>query len=299
MPSRMPDGATLEGIRQQLTESLERLGCGHIDLYYMHRVCGRVPIDDVARAMKQLQVYPNRYRAITQMWPRACVFGRPCSDATSSAERGAHQAHRPERGDTVGAHTLPLHRACQRAAARVEHRHEGRRGCRSRRRCPCRQRRPNPPAVIPCARELGVGIVAYSPLCRGLLTGAVQPSQLPATDRRSANPRFTADNFSTNMAACAEPLAKIAGSMLLHGAAHARADAAARSDQRMQRGAAVARVGARAGRGRLPHSWNQIRLQTHGGKRKCSCRYQLCSLQQPQLTHPQHPNRTWPPPPSL
>lgn len=52
----MPDGATLEGIRQQLADSLERLRCGHIDLYYMHRVCSKVAIEDVAHSLKQLQV---------------------------------------------------------------------------------------------------------------------------------------------------------------------------------------------------------------------------------------------------
>ncbi len=73
--------------------------------------------------------------------------------------------------------------------------------------------------VIPCARELGIGIVAYSPLCRGLLTGAVNPAALPATDRRSANPRFSAEKFSANMAACAQPLANIAGVMLFNARA--------------------------------------------------------------------------------
>ena len=56
MPSRMTDGATLPGIRQQLSESLERLRCGHVDLYYMHRVCTKVPIEHIAQSMKQLQV---------------------------------------------------------------------------------------------------------------------------------------------------------------------------------------------------------------------------------------------------
>jgi aryl-alcohol dehydrogenase-like predicted oxidoreductase len=59
MPSRMTNGATLEGIRQQLAESLERLGCGYVDLYYMHRVCTKVAIEDVARSMKLLQVPPR------------------------------------------------------------------------------------------------------------------------------------------------------------------------------------------------------------------------------------------------
>jgi aryl-alcohol dehydrogenase-like predicted oxidoreductase len=56
MPSRMQNGATLDGIRQQLSESLERLDCGHVDLYYMHRVCTKVPIEQIAQSMKQLQV---------------------------------------------------------------------------------------------------------------------------------------------------------------------------------------------------------------------------------------------------
>ncbi len=88
---------------------------------------------------------------------------------------------------------------------------------------------------MPCARELGVGIVAYSPLCRGLLTGSVDPSALPATDSRIFNPRFTADNFSANMAACVAPLASTSGALLfslgacavLH-ASLARTDAAQR-----------------------------------------------------------------------
>ncbi len=104
----------------------------------------------------------------------------------------------------------------------MEHRHARRGGCRSVR---SSRRSPNtvPPLtstpVIPCARELGIGIVAYSPLCRGLLTGAVNPAALPATDRRSANPRFSAENFSANMAACAQPLANIAGVMLFNARA--------------------------------------------------------------------------------
>jgi aryl-alcohol dehydrogenase-like predicted oxidoreductase len=56
MPSRMANGATLDGIRQQLSESLQRLNCEHVDLYYMHRVCSKVAIEDIARSMKQLQV---------------------------------------------------------------------------------------------------------------------------------------------------------------------------------------------------------------------------------------------------
>ena len=54
--------------------------------------------------------------------------------------------------------------------------------------------------VIPVARELGVGIVAYSPLGRGLLTGAFTSlDDLAATDWRRRNPRFSAENIEKNI----------------------------------------------------------------------------------------------------
>ena len=110
-------------------------------------------------------------------------------------------------------------------------------------------------AVVPCARELGVGIVAYSPLCRGLLTGTIDPSALPATDRRSINPRFTADNFSANMAACAAPLASIAGELMSSCCVLCWRDLMLLSDQRLHGCAAGPGLGSRAGRRCVPDSW--------------------------------------------
>jgi aryl-alcohol dehydrogenase-like predicted oxidoreductase len=56
--------------------------------------------------------------------------------------------------------------------------------------------------ILPTVRELGIGFVAYSPLGRGMLTGAYRaPADLPAGDSRSERfPRFAADNFDRNMA---------------------------------------------------------------------------------------------------
>jgi aryl-alcohol dehydrogenase-like predicted oxidoreductase len=55
-------------------------------------------------------------------------------------------------------------------------------------------------SLIAC-RELGVGFVAYSPLGRGFLTGAIQNiEQLSENDRRRAHPRFQAGNFDRNQA---------------------------------------------------------------------------------------------------
>ncbi|MDK1704715.1 aldo/keto reductase [Serratia rubidaea] len=51
-----------------------------------------------------------------------------------------------------------------------------------------------------CAR-LGIGFVAYSPLGRGFLTGAIQrPEDLAEDDFRRSNPRFQGENFARNLA---------------------------------------------------------------------------------------------------
>jgi aryl-alcohol dehydrogenase-like predicted oxidoreductase len=55
--------------------------------------------------------------------------------------------------------------------------------------------------VVPTCRELGVGLVPYSPLGRGLLTGAItDSSDLTDSDfRRVGQPRFQADNLEHNL----------------------------------------------------------------------------------------------------
>ncbi len=55
--------------------------------------------------------------------------------------------------------------------------------------------------VLATARELGIGLVAYAPLGRGILTGAVRStSALAASDLRRRIPRFDAGNFERNLA---------------------------------------------------------------------------------------------------
>ncbi len=54
--------------------------------------------------------------------------------------------------------------------------------------------------VLAVLRELGIGFVAYSPLGRGFLTGAIRStSELPDTDYRKTNPRFADENFAHNL----------------------------------------------------------------------------------------------------
>ncbi len=54
-------------------------------------------------------------------------------------------------------------------------------------------------AVLPTCAELGIGFVPYSPLGRGLLTGAIQTQDsLAADDYRRTLPRFQAENLAAN-----------------------------------------------------------------------------------------------------
>jgi aryl-alcohol dehydrogenase-like predicted oxidoreductase len=55
--------------------------------------------------------------------------------------------------------------------------------------------------IIPTLRELGIGLVPYSPLGRGLLTGAIDPAALSENDSRAAGrfPRFEGDNLTANL----------------------------------------------------------------------------------------------------
>jgi aryl-alcohol dehydrogenase-like predicted oxidoreductase len=63
--------------------------------------------------------------------------------------------------------------------------------------------------VIPAMRELGVGLVPYSPLGRGFLTGTVDVSTLGAGDFRSRNPRF-ADGAAAANATIADEVRAVA-----------------------------------------------------------------------------------------
>lgn len=55
-------------------------------------------------------------------------------------------------------------------------------------------------AILPVLRELGISLVAYSPLGRGFLTAAFKSrSDLIATDRRHDHPRFQEGNFEQNL----------------------------------------------------------------------------------------------------
>lgn len=78
------------------------------------------------------------------------------------------------------------------------------------------------PEIVPTARELGVALVPYSPLGRGLLTGSVAATKdLDDNDFRRNLPRWQAENLESNLAlvqrvrAIAEELGATAGQVAL------------------------------------------------------------------------------------
>jgi aryl-alcohol dehydrogenase-like predicted oxidoreductase len=53
--------------------------------------------------------------------------------------------------------------------------------------------------ILPVCEDLGIGVVAYSPLGRGFLTGAyTKPGDFHANDYRLSSPRFSGENFIRN-----------------------------------------------------------------------------------------------------
>jgi len=65
--------------------------------------------------------------------------------------------------------------------------------------------------ILPTLEDLGIGLVPYSPLGRGFLTGKIDAStKFEASDFRNNLPRFTPEARAANQA-LVELLARIAG----------------------------------------------------------------------------------------
>jgi aryl-alcohol dehydrogenase-like predicted oxidoreductase len=67
--------------------------------------------------------------------------------------------------------------------------------------------------IIPVLHELGIGLVPFSPLGRGFLTGEVKRAEeYPEGDFRRGDPRYQGENFDANMRA-AETVREVARSL--------------------------------------------------------------------------------------
>ena len=140
-----------EYVQAACEASLKRLGLDVIDLYYVHRIDPKVPIEDTVGAMARL-VEQGKVRALG------------LCEANPATLRRAHKVH-------------PL------AALQTEY---------------SLLYREEAEDSLVTTRELGITFVAYAPLGRSLLTGAVHTAAEVASDRRRDHPRFQAGNFERN-----------------------------------------------------------------------------------------------------
>ena len=174
---RNPDGSAAgegrpEYVRLACERSLARLGTEIIDLYYIHRVDPRVPIEETVGAMGEL-VREGKVRFLG------------ISEAGAETIRRAHAIH-------------PL------SAVQIEY---------------SLWSRDVEHTILPLCQRLGIGFVAYSPLGRGFLTGAVATQDdLGANDARRHMPRFEPGNLAHNLDLVTE-LRRLAAAEGLHAGA--------------------------------------------------------------------------------
>lgn len=144
-------------VREAVDGSLQRLGVGHIDLYYLHRPDHRIPIEETVGAMAEL-VTAGKVRHLG------------LSEASPDTLRRAHATH-------------PI------TALQTEY---------------SIWSRDIEDEIIPTCRQLGIGLVPYSPLGRGYLTGAIgSRDELAEGDFRRGQARFTDDALAANRAVVA------------------------------------------------------------------------------------------------
>ncbi|MDF0532362.1 aldo/keto reductase [Tsukamurella sp. 8F] len=149
-----PVDARPERVAECVDASLARLGVDAIDLYYLHRVDPKVPVEDTVGAMAE-QVTAGKVRALG------------LSEASTDALRRA-----------VAVHPIAALQSEYSIFTRdVEN------------------------DILPAARELGITLVPFSPLGRGMVTGsAASTTELADDDFRRRLPRWQGANLEANLA---------------------------------------------------------------------------------------------------
>ncbi|EFU40590.1 aldo/keto reductase family oxidoreductase [Paenibacillus vortex V453] len=141
-----------ESIVHSVEGSLKRLQTDYIDLYYIHRVDPKVPIEEVALTMQQLKKDGK-------------ILHWGLSEAGAETIRRAH---------------------CVEPLTAVESEYSI-------------WWRETERDIFPVLEELGIGLVAYSPLGRGFLTGKIDKNaSFPENDNRGELPRFTKEAMEAN-----------------------------------------------------------------------------------------------------
>lgn len=146
------DGSPVHA-RRSIDASLERLGLDDVDLWYLHRVDERVPIEETVGAMSEA-VAAGKVRHLG------------LSEASATTIRRAHAVH-------------PI------AAVQSEY---------------ALWTRDVESEVLPTLDELGIALVAFSPLGRGLLAGGLDAgTELSDGDLRRTMPRFAGARLERNL----------------------------------------------------------------------------------------------------
>jgi aryl-alcohol dehydrogenase-like predicted oxidoreductase len=150
--------STPEYCQSALDASLKRLGLPYVDLYYVHRVDKKTPIELTMRTMVELK---NAGK----------IKNIGLSECSAETLRRAHTVH------PITAIQVEYSLLCTEIES------------------PQRQ-------LLKAARELGVAIVAYSPLANGFLTGKLR-SQADVSkpgDSRGILPWLSEDHIENNVA---------------------------------------------------------------------------------------------------
>ncbi|TVU03560.1 hypothetical protein EJB05_50875, partial [Eragrostis curvula] len=152
-------------VRAACEGSLKRLGVDSIDLYYQHRIDTRVPIELTASPLQLNICSGESVDELKKLVEEGKIKYIGLSEASASTIRRAHAVH-------------PI------TAVQMEW---------------SLWSRDVEADIIPTCRELGIGIVAYSPLGRGFLSsGPKLVDTLSDQDFRKNLPRFQPENIEKN-----------------------------------------------------------------------------------------------------
>ncbi len=141
-------------VREACEASLKRLQTDYIDLYYLHRIDPRTPVEDTLNALLDLKDQ-GKIRAIGLSEASARTIERASRVAKISAVQSEYSLW---------------------------------------------TRDPEQNGVMESCNRNGISFVPFSPLGRGFLTGRFRkPGEITVDDYRSQFPRFSKENFDSNL----------------------------------------------------------------------------------------------------
>jgi aryl-alcohol dehydrogenase-like predicted oxidoreductase len=158
-PGTMPDGTPFEiyrnmratSVRQEVEDSLRRLGVDHIDLLQVHWPDPSMEVEDYMPLLGEL---------VTE--------GKVGAIGVSNFNEQLLAQAQASLGTTPLASTQPRYSLLWRKTEQ---------------------------GILPWCREHGVGVICYSPMERGLLTGRITPDRsFPKSDGRATDPLFSIEN---------------------------------------------------------------------------------------------------------